>query len=120
MTVLKGLIIKLIMTTFILTIVFTLFFGFSLGTTLFLSLFFTLIAYLGDLFIMPRIGTTLATITDFPLAFLGLAILARLIFPIESTPWLPSFLAALLITSGEFFFHPYLLRKLKKRNLGRY
>lgn len=113
---LKGFIIKLIMTTVIVTVVYQLFFGYPLGSTLLLSLIFTVIAYIGDLVIMPRISHLLALGTDFILAFIGLALLSWLLYSRASIPWLPALIAALIITLAEIFFHHYLLgqKKIKR------
>lgn len=80
------------------------FFHYALSSTLLLSLLFTVIAFIGDVFIMPRISHLLAIGTDFILAFFGLALLSWFVYPVATVPWLPAFLAALIIMVAEIFF----------------
>ncbi|MBM7839936.1 signal transduction histidine kinase [Alkalihalobacillus xiaoxiensis] len=114
---LKGFFLKFVTSTIILTVVYHLFFHYALSSTLLLSLLFTVIAFIGDVFIMPRISHFLAIGTDFILAFFGLALLSWFVYPVTTVPWLPAFLAALIIMVAEIFFHRYLLEQMKAKRV---
>jgi len=106
---LGPLLMKLLMCTAVVTIVLGLIYGVSFGDILFISIMLAGISYfLGDLFILPRFGNTIATIADFGLAFvttwlLGIMVIERII-PLGTA----SFFVALILAIGEILFHRYM------------
>ncbi|WP_053070345.1 DUF2512 family protein [Alkalihalobacillus pseudalcaliphilus] len=111
MSYVKSFIIKWFISTVIIGVIFG-FAGLNMGTILTISTILTAVAYLGDLFIMPRIGNNWATITDFFLAWAGIALLADLLTTMPIA--LYSFITAVLIAIAEFFYHPYLLQQMSR------
>ncbi|WP_249872050.1 YndM family protein [Oceanobacillus saliphilus] len=101
--------IKFLMTTAILWIVLGLFFDMSFGNIITTSLIVTLLGYLGDLFIMPRVGNVFASIADFVFFWAAVWIVANTII---QTPIIAlgtaAFISAVLLTIGEAIFHKYL------------
>lgn len=87
--------------------------GVSIPKILFISLVITGIAYLiGDLFILPKYGNSIATAIDFGLSFLGIWGLTYLLTAIYPTRviTLLSFWSSLIIGVIEVFFHIYMKR----------
>lgn len=86
----------------------------TLGNLFWISILVIIIPYLGDLFILPKIGNLLATVSDFALYFLlywGLAT----IFIGNSAPVpivLTSLAAAFFTAIGESVLHIYILENI--------
>ncbi|ANV71475.1 YndM family protein [Bacillus cereus] len=121
-----ALLIKYTAITAVLLIMLSIFQGISIPRVLLISLFLTGAAYLiGDLFILPKYGNTIATMADFGLSFFGTWLLTSLFTNLDATRniGLSSFIAALIIGGTEVFFHIYMKRlvlrnddELKNRN----
>ncbi|BDH63373.1 membrane protein [Lysinibacillus sp. PLM2] len=104
----KAFFIKLVMTVAVLWVVLGLFFNVSFGDILIISALLTVIAFVGDIFILPLIGNIGAAVGDFILAFLGVWVLGSFLFN-DNVPVLSaSLLSALFIAAGELYFHRYL------------
>ncbi|KGR90611.1 hypothetical protein CD30_10420 [Ureibacillus massiliensis 4400831 = CIP 108448 = CCUG 49529] len=104
----KAFFIKLVMTVAVLWIVLGLFFGVSFGDILIISALLTVIAFVGDIFILPLTGNIGAAVGDFILAFLGVWVLGSFLFNNNVAVLSAAFLSALFIAAGELYFHRYL------------
>lgn len=113
----KALIIKFVMITAVLLIVLTWIFDISFVDTLLISLALTAVSYMmGDLLIFLNAGNpadqvtrnSVATISDFVLAFLVIWFVGQLLSGTMAELVTPALLAALIITLGEWFFHKYM------------
>ena len=108
-----ALLIKYTAISAVLLMILGIFQGISIPRILFISLVITGATYLiGDLFILPKYGNTVATFVDFGLSFLGIWVLTYLLTDIGLTRNITasSFWAALLIGIVEIFFHIYMKR----------
>ncbi|WP_242281432.1 YndM family protein [Bacillus cereus group sp. BfR-BA-01454] len=113
-----ALLIKYTAVTAVLLVILGIFQGISIPRVLLISLFLTGAAYLiGDLFILPKYGSMIATMADFGLSFFGTWLLTSLFTNLDATRNIgfSSFLAALIIGGIEVFFHIY-MQKLVLRN----
>ncbi|MDA2385827.1 YndM family protein [Bacillus cereus] len=113
-----ALLIKYTAITAVLLIILGIFQDISIPRVLLISLFLTGTAYLiGDLFILPKYGNTVATMADFGLSFFGIWLLTSLFTDLGATRniGLSSFIAALIIGGTEVFFHIY-MKRLVLRN----
>ncbi|MFC4022483.1 YndM family protein [Oceanobacillus longus] len=106
------LLIKFIMTTAVLWIVLGLFFGVTFGDILATSVVLTAVAYLGDLYIMPRIGNTAATIGDFALAWVVIWLIGSTMYGEPISLGTAAFISAITIAAGEIFYHRYLKKSV--------
>ncbi len=104
------------MITLVIALVFGLFAHFSFGKILTISTILSLVAFVGDLFIMPKIRNIWATVSDFALAWIGIAVIADLISNSPISIMAYSFWAALIIAGGEYFYHRYLLNHVFKKH----
>ncbi|MET7021376.1 YndM family protein [Bacillus mycoides] len=108
---LVALLIKYTAISAVLLVILGIFQDISIPRVLFISLIISGAAYIiGDLFILPRYGNTIATIADFGLSFLGIWVLTYLLTGLDSTRNIgfSAFWAALLISMAEVFFHIYM------------
>ncbi|PEM49607.1 YndM family protein [Bacillus wiedmannii] len=108
---LVALLIKYTAISAVLLVILGIFQDISIPRVLFISLIITGAAYvIGDLFILPRYGNTIATIADFGLSFLGIWLLTYLLTDLDSTRNIgfSAFWAALFISMAEIFFHIYM------------
>lgn len=105
----KAFFIKLAMTMGILLLVLGLFFGVSIVNILFLGILLTIVAFVADLVIMPRIGGLSATAGDLVLAFLVIYVYGLFLFDTYISVLSAAFLTSLFIAGGEFYFHKYLI-----------
>ncbi|MFL0507309.1 DUF2512 family protein [Ureibacillus sp. 179-F W5.1 NHS] len=108
----KAFFIKLVMTIGVLFIVLSLFFGVSFADILIIGLILTIVAFIGDLFILPRIGGVSATGADLVLAFLVIWALGSFLFDPDISAFSAALLASLFIAGGEFYYHKYLIDHL--------
>lgn len=101
----------------VLGLVLTLGFDYPFGDTMLISIILTVVAYvLGDLLIFRKSGDSsahtkrnmTATISDGVLTFLVIWIMSKLLVPNNNDILLASFISALIIGVGEWFFHKYL------------
>lgn len=90
--------------------------GSSVNSVLTISISLTILSYLiGDLWILPSMGNTVATLVDFILAFIGIWVIGNTwISPFY--PWASIALtSAVIIAVGEWFFHKYIVRRVVYR-----
>lgn len=105
----KALLIKFIMCTAVLWIVLGVLYNVTFGDILTIGLLLTGVSYIvGDLLILPKLGNQSATIADFVLAFFGTWVLGAMLIEHPIPLVTASFISALLITIGEYFFHRYM------------
>ncbi|MEI4770651.1 YndM family protein [Psychrobacillus sp. FJAT-51614] len=104
----KSFIIKLIMTTAVLWVVLGLFFGVDLSEILITSVVLTVIGYVADRFILPRIGNVLAIIGDFVLAFAVIWLLGYYLYDEPIALGTATFISTLILGFCEMYFHRYL------------
>lgn len=105
----KAFFIKLAVTMGVLLLVLGLYFGVSLANILLLGILLTVIAFIADLVILPRIGGFSATVGDWVLAFLVIYLYGSLFFDPTISVFSAAFLTSLFIAGGEFYFHKYLI-----------
>lgn len=111
----RALVAKYLLTTFVLGLFLGMYERIDVAELLLQSLILTGIAYvLGDLFILPTMGNTAATVADFGLAWLALWIINENYF-LNNLHWSAYPTAAFFIAAGEFFFH----RFVQQHVLGR-
>lgn len=101
--------IKLALTLILLWATLGVIFNVSFTDILITGLLLTVIAFAGDMWILPKIGNVAAAVSDFALAYLGIWIIGSYLFggsvlSIDTA----AFLAAFLITVCELFYHRYL------------
>jgi len=105
----RALIVKFIMCTVFLWIILGLFYGVGFGDIVAIGVILTIVAYLlGDLFILPTFGNIAATIADFVLAFIVIWLLGAALIDVPIPLVTASFISALVIAAGEWFFHRYM------------
>jgi len=107
---LKELLIKFIMLTAVLWIVLGWFYGISFTNILITSFFLTGFAFVLDVYILPRMGNVITLISDLVLAWAVIWVAGSIFYPLINLG-IVSLLAAVVITVGEMFFHPYMERK---------
>ncbi|MFD2044816.1 YndM family protein [Ornithinibacillus salinisoli] len=106
---LKAIGIKLIVNIIVVYSIFGIFGNASLINLFWVSILVTGISYvIGDRVILPRFGNIVATIADFPLAFLSLWVLGNFIFAFDTAIIGTSLMAAFFITCCEPFIHAYI------------
>lgn len=101
--------IKFVMISLIFYLVLGLGYRFNFTSIVLMSLIITLLSYLvGDLFILPYAGNTVAAVADAGLAVFGIWILSR--FYGLYIPWAaPVIIAVVLFAFSEWFFHRYVM-----------
>lgn len=101
--------IKFLMSLAVTTIILGLIYNVTFGDILFISILLTGISYfLGDLFILPRYGNTVATIADFGVTFIATWLLGIMVIERIIPLGIASFFVALFISLGEILFHRYM------------
>ena len=108
----KNLAIKFISILAVLFIILGIFYDMSFGNVLSISVVLTLASYLiGDLLILRRTNNTMATISDFALAFLVIWLMGENLTYGDSLI-MPALIAAAGIALFETFFHKYVARQI--------
>lgn len=103
----KAFFIKLAMTIAVLWIVLGLFFGVSFGNILLIGTVLTVVAFVGDVYVLPNVGNLAAAAGDLLLAFFGVWALGTILFGQSIAVFSAAFFSALLIGVGEMFYHRY-------------
>ena len=112
----KNLAIKFISILAVLFIILGIFYDMSFGNVLSISVVLTLASYLiGDLLILRRTNNTMATISDFALAFLVIWLMGENLTYGDSLI-MPALIAAAGIALFETFFHKYVSRQIHEAN----
>jgi hypothetical protein len=103
----KSFLIKLIMTTAVIAIILGLFYAVNSRDVLIISVVLTVIGYIGDVFILPRVGNTLAAMGDFLLATVVIWVTGN-VLEIPIAIGTASFISALVLMIGELFLHRFM------------
>ena len=110
----KNLAIKFISILAVLFIILGIFYDMSFGNVLSISVVLTLASYLiGDLLILRRTNNTMATISDFAIAFLVIWLMGENLTYGDSLI-MPALIAAAGIALFETFFHKYVARQIEE------
>lgn len=116
-----AVLIKFVMVTAVLLIVLTWIFDVSFVDTILISLALTAVAYMmGDLLIFLNAGkpsdqttrNSIATVSDFLMAFLVIWLVGQLLTGDMVQMVAPALVASLVIAAGEWFFHQYMDQKV--------
>lgn len=108
----KAIGIKLIINLIVVLSIFGIFYDASLVRLLLISLITTAVAYVvGDLYLLKRYGNVKASIADFFLAFITLAVLGYLFIETDMPIVLASLFAAFLLTLTEPLLHVYMTER---------
>lgn len=105
---LTPLLIKFVMITAILYLILGLYYAVPFGDIFFLSLTVTLIGYVTDLFILPRVGNYLSILLDLAISY-GIVVSYLTYQGFDDTT--VAFTTSLAIGVGEWFFHKYIKRQ---------
>ncbi|RLL47720.1 DUF2512 family protein [Oceanobacillus piezotolerans] len=119
MKYITAFIIKLVMTTIVLWLVLTLISEVSLGSIILTSIILTIVGFIGDVFIFPRIGNVLTSILDFILIFVVLWLPGRVLFNSGQEAEAAALISATILTIGEMFLHRMMERQVLKDNISR-
>ena len=110
----KNLAIKFISILAVLFIILGIFYDMSFGNVLSISVVLTLASYLiGDLLILRKTNNTMATISDFAIAFLVIWLMGENLTYGDSLI-MPALIAAAGIALFETFFHKYVARQIQE------
>ena len=108
----KALGVKYIIATIITFSIYGMFGQATLGNLFLISVLVIILPYLGDLFVLPRIGNLLATASDFGLYFLLYLGLASMFIGMSPPIVLTSFAAAFFTAISESILHIYILENI--------
>lgn len=118
---LLALALKFVMVAAVLLIVLTLLFDVPFVDTLLISLALTALSYaMGDIMIFLNAGkpenqstrNTIATISDFVMAFLAIWLIGWLLTGQNIEMVTPALVSAIVLSAGEWFFHLYVDRSV--------
>lgn len=107
MKYIKAFLIKFIISTAILWVILGIFSDTSFNAILTTSLILTAISFIGDIFILPNIGSFTAITADFALAFVTIWIIGEYLF-YDAFGGIAAFFSAVMIAIGEIFYHRYI------------
>lgn len=105
------------MTTAILWIILALIYKVNLIDVLITSMVLTVIGFIGDVLILPRIGNFFAAFGDFFLALVVVWLLGTNIFDVSIALGNASLISALIIMIGELFLHRYMENHIFERQM---
>ena len=112
----KNLAIKFISILAVLFIILGIFYDMSFGNVLSISVVLTLASYLiGDLLILRKTNNTIATISDFAIAFLVIWLMGENLTYGDSLI-MPALISAAGIALFETFFHKYVSSQINEAN----
>lgn len=116
---LKAMALKFIATLIILYVILGLWYDMSFGNVFLITLALGIISYiLGDMLILSRTNNTVATLTDFALAFLLIWIMGENLTHGDSLI-LPALVSAVAIALFESYFHKYVANNVFEDNTGK-
>lgn len=98
--------IKLISCFVLLYLILGLGYDVAFGNVLLISLVLTLISYIGDAFILPRTNNTIATASDFVLAYVVIYFMLDML-TYGGDLFMASLISAAGVTIFEYFYHKY-------------
>ena len=104
----KAFLMKFVMITAVLWIVLSVFYDVSISDMLITSVVLSVVGYVGDVFLLPKIGNVWATISDFVIAYAVIYFLGSYIYEQPIALGAASLSSALLLMVGEFFLHRYM------------
>lgn len=104
----KSLLMKFVMITLVLWVVLGIFYDVSIPDILVTSVVLTVLGYVGDVFILPKIGNVWASISDFVLAYAVIYLLGSTIYEQPIALGSAAFISALLLMMGELYLHRYM------------
>lgn len=106
-----ALILKYIVIAIVFNIILMAFTALDFGQILVISLVETILAYIGDLTILPATNNTISTIIDIGLALI-VVLLFNYIYPGVRINFLAAFVAAIGIGIVEIFFHKFVSKNV--------
>ena len=101
-----ALVIKFIMILAVLWIVLGLY-GVSFTNILLTSVLLTGVSFIGDMFVLPRVGNIAATIADFVIALILIWLVGTVFFEQPIKLGVATFISAIILVAGEYVFHMY-------------
>ena len=107
----KTFLMKFIMTFALMLIVLGWYYDVGLLNVLITTIALTVLGYIGDIFLLPRIGNTLATMGDFVLAILVVYGVGMFLYE-EIPVGTAAFVISILLIVGEMFLHQYIETKV--------
>ncbi len=112
----KSIAIKAIAALVLLFVVLGLVYEMPFGDVLFITITLGVLSYLiGDLFILPRTNNTVASISDFVLAFAVIYMMSEGLEP--TGEWMvPALISSIGVAAFEAFFHKYLSRQMENNS----
>lgn len=104
----KAFLIKLVLTLGVLFITLGLFFNASLADIIIIGLALTVIAFVGDMLVLPKVGNMIAAASDLLLAFLVVWGLGSILYDDGISLLSSAVLSSLFVAAGELYYHRYL------------
>lgn len=104
----KAFLIKLVLTLGVLFVVLGLFFNASLADIIIIGLALTVIAFVGDMLVLPKVGNMIAAASDLLLAFLVVWGLGSILYDDGISLLSSAVLSSLFVAAGELYYHRYL------------
>lgn len=104
----KAFLLKFVMITAVLWIVLSVFYDVSIPDMLITSVVLSIVGYVGDVYLLPKIGSVWAAISDFVIAYAVIYFLGYYIYEQPISLGAASFMSALLLMVGELFLHGYM------------
>jgi Protein of unknown function (DUF2512). len=109
----RGIFFKFLLFIIVDWFVFGFIYGVNFGDVLAVSIFMTVFAFLiGDMFVLPAFGNTVAIVADFFIVFFGIWLLGLLYIEEPIRLGAGSFLAAIGISAEEIGFHRYIISRI--------
>lgn len=108
----QALLIKFVVITAVLWIVLGGFFGVAFTDILWTGTLLTVVSFIGDLLLLPRISNIVATIADLGLAWFAIWLIGTFLFPQLNLLGTAAFLSAIGIAIGEFFIHRFIINQI--------
>ncbi|MCZ8534555.1 YndM family protein [Psychrobacillus psychrodurans] len=104
----KALFMKFLMITAVLWVILSLIYDVSFTDVLITSVLLTAVGYVGDVFILPKIGNVWAAISDFVIAYAVIYFLGSYIYEQPLALGTAAFISALILMVGELLLHRYM------------
>ena len=104
----KALFMKFLMITAVLWVVLSLIYDVSFTDVVITSVVLTAVGYVGDVFILPKIGNVWAAISDFVIAYAIIYFLGSYIYEQPLALGTAAFISALILMVGELLLHRYM------------
>ncbi|MDR6225149.1 DUF2512 family protein [Desmospora profundinema] len=110
-----SLLIKAVLTIFLLFIILGGFFGVSFADIFLIGIVLSALGYVGDVWILPRVGNVVATIADFGFALIVIWSMGFFLFDWDVPILSSTIFSSLVIALGEWFFHKYMKNTIQER-----